>query len=311
VKINIEGIKLLEEILEDNCIDYNKLILFTKSNGTKGFIEHERSFNRYINKSMIIEELIKLKRDNKYRDKYDFYILKENISMLKKEILYLEENEDKIIKESLDKVYKFIPKHIKLQPNIYIYAGGTDGGFTVYRKNIFINYIKYLNKPQEFIKIMSHELFHCRTIPLINKFKSLFIDSFNNRHIYEVLGKIFEEGIACLIQHDNILEEDDPVGTLTKEKIEKIDKKFRDLNCFLLGIKQGNINDSRVEILDIYSIGYYIASSLYDFYGNGVLLPWIDSYDYKRPIKLYIEAAKTAKMNSGFTREIEKWLLKL
>ncbi|WP_312907306.1 DUF5700 domain-containing putative Zn-dependent protease [Tissierella praeacuta] len=311
MKINIEGIRLLEEILEDNCIDYNKLILFVKSEGTKGLIEHERSFNRYINKSMIVEELIKLKKYNGYKDKYDFYILKENIPMLKKEILYIKENEHKIINEALDKVYKFIPKDIKVQPNIYIYAGGIDGGFTVYRKNIFINYIKYINKPQEFVKIISHELFHCRTIPLTNRLKSLFVLSFNNRYVYEILGKILEEGIACLIQHGNILEEDDPVGTLTKEKIKKIDKKIRDLNCFLLGIKQGNINYSRTEVLDIYTIGYYIASSLYDFYGRGALLPWIDSYNYKKPIKSYIEVAKTVKTNSGFTREIEKWLLKL
>lgn len=311
MKINIEGIKLLEEILEDSYIDYNKLVLFTKSKGIKGFIEHERSFGRNISKSLIIEELIKLKRDKDYKDKYGFYILRENISIFKKEILYIEENEEKIISEALDKVYKFIPKDTKIRPNIYIYVGGMDGGFTVYRKNIFINYIKYINKPQEFVKIISHELFHCRTFSLGNKFKSLFTDNFNNPYIYEVLGKIFEEGIACLIQHGNILEEDDPAGTLTKEKIRMIEKKIRDLDYLLLGIKQGDINYFRIEILDIYAIGYYMTNSLYDFYGKEALLPWIESCDYKKLIKSYIKAAKKTKKSSGFTKEIERWLLEL
>lgn len=311
MKINIEGIKLLEKIFEDNYLNYDTLIKFTKSKGTKGFIDHEKSFNRDISKSKIIAELIKLEEDNEYKDIYDFYILRENVSRLKEALLYIDKNGEMIINESLSKVYNFIPKNIKIQPNIYLYAGGIDGGFTVYRKDIFINYIKYFNNLEEFTKVISHELFHCRLVSLNNKFKNLFIDNINNRHTYEILGKILEEGTACLIQHGSVLEKDDPIGTITKEKMKLIGKKFSQLNYILLGIREGNINYLEMEKLDIYSLGYYIASSLYNFYGKEILLPWIEKYDYKKPIKSYIQAMRQTGNNSGFTKEIEGWLLQL
>ncbi len=309
MKINIEGIKLLVEIIENNCINYDKLVEFTKTKAMKAFMEHERSFSRDISRGMIIKELIKLKKDNEYKDKYGFYIMKENISILKENLFYIEKNGDKIISEALINVFKLVPKGIKIQPNIYLYAGGIDGGFTVCRKDVFINYIKYFNSLEEFIKVIGHELFHCRIISLSNKFRSLFIDNVNSKYIYEILGKILEEGIACFIQHGNILEKDDPAGTLTKEKIKLIDKKFQELNSTLLKIKEGNIDYLGTETIDIYSIGYYIVSSLYSFYGKEALLPWIERYDYKKPIKSYINVSREARRESGFNEEIEGWLL--
>lgn len=307
MKIKIEGIKLLLEIIEDNSISYNRLVEFTKTKAMKVFIEHERSFDRDISRTMIIKELIELKKKEEYKDKYGFYILKENLSILKDNLLYIEENCDKIISGALENVFKIVPRDIKIQRNIYLYAGGIDGGFTVYRKDIFINYINYFNNLEEFIKVISHELFHCRNISLSNKFKNLFLDNLNSKYIYEILGKILEEGIACLIQHGEVIEKDDPVGTLTKEKIKLIDKKFEELNSVLLKIKEGNIDG--LGSVDIYSIGYYMVSSLYKFYGKEAILPWVEMYDYKKPIKSYIKASREIRGESGFNVEIEKWLL--
>lgn len=311
MKIYSEGIKILIRIFEDDEINYEDSIEFTKTKAMKAFIKHEKSFGKNISRNIITEELIKLKIDNGYKDNYSFYILKENISLVKKEILYMEENEDKIIKGALDKVYDFIPKDIKIQSNIHLYAGGIDGGFTVSRKDIFINYIKYFNNLDEFVKVISHELFHCRLISLNNKLKNTFIDNINNKYIYEILGMILEEGIACLIQHGIILGEDDPAETLTKAKMNKIDKKLEQLNNILFEIKDGNIDHSMLKTLDIYTIGYHIASSLYGFYGREVLLPWIENYNYKEMIKSYIEVTREKGQNSGFTKEVEKWLLQI
>lgn len=311
MKINIEGIRVLIRIFEDNKIGYDKLMELSKTKAMKAFIEHEKSFNKNISRKIIIEELIKLSRDNDYTDRYSLYMLKNNISLVKKELLYIEEHNEKIIGEALEKVYNFIPKSIKIQTNISLYAGGIDGGFTVNRRDIFINYLKYFSKPEELIKVISHELFHCRFTPLNNKVKNIFIDNINNRYTYEIFGKILEEGIACLIQHGIALEEDDPAGTLTKAKMKIIDIKFERLNSFLLGIKEGNIDYSIIKRLDIYPLGYYIVSSLYKFNGIELLIPWIENYNYKETIKSYIKVSRETGNCSGFTKEIEVWLLQI
>lgn len=309
MKIDSEGIKILIKIFEDEEINFDDLMELLKTKAMKAFMHHEKSFNKNISRKIITKELIKLKTDNEYKDKDCFYILKENISLVKKELLFIEEDKDKIIQEALVKVYNFIPKNIKIQSSIHLYAGGIDGGFTVSRKDIFINYIKYFNKPDEFIKVLSHEFFHCRFISLNNKLKNTFIDNINNKYTYEVLGMTLEEGIACLIQHGILLEEDDPAGTITKLKLKTIDKKLEQLNNILLGIKEGNIDYFMFKKLDIYTIGYHIASSLYSLYGREILYPWIQHYNYKEIMKSYIRATRETGKNSGFTKEIERWLL--
>lgn len=311
MKINLDGIKLLEEIIAEDRLNYDKLVDFTKTKAMKAFMEHEESFHRQINKSILIEELIKSIKDEYYMDKYGFYILKENRDVFRKSLKDIEKNQTMILERALSNVYKFVPNTMKIRPNIYIYAGGIDGGFTIYRKNIFINYIKYFNSLEDFIEVISHELFHCRDISLGNKFKNLYIDSTYDKNIYKVLGKVLEEGIACLIQHGNILKKDDPVGTLTKEKMDGIYERFQDLNNILLDIKENSLSSLRINTLDTYPIGYHIAKTLYDLLGKEALLPWIERYDYSILIKSYIEAMRQMEGGSGFTNEIENWLLHL
>ena len=37
---------------------------------------------------------------------------------------------------------------------IYLFLGGNDGGFTITRDKIYINYGKYINNTEEFIKFL-------------------------------------------------------------------------------------------------------------------------------------------------------------
>ena len=297
-------------ILEEDRIDHKKLNRFTKSKEVQGFIQHERSFNRKISEKIIIKEIIKLKTRNDYRDKYDFYIIKSNINTIRSTLDYIEKYQYSIMEQALDRVRIFVSQELKINSNIYFYIGGIDGGFSVYGKDIFVNYIKYFNKIDELIKIISHELFHCRVVPFRNKFR-LFLSLDTKKYVYEIFGKILEEGIALLIQHGATLEKDDPVGTITKDKMENIGEKFEVLNNVLLELKERNINSLGLQEIDIYAIGYYMVNFLHRYYGREILESWILKYDYNICVRSYIHRTKREGLSSGFSKETEEWILNL
>lgn len=310
MKINIDGIKFLGEVLGGE-LNYAKLKRLTKIKGVSKFIEHEKIFNKGIDKFTLMEEIIKLKIYEDYKDIFNLYILKENLLKLYIELEFIKAHEEKIIDIALDKVYKIVPKSIDIYPNIYLYGGGIDGGFTLYGKEAFINYIKYLANMEEFIKVLSHELFHCRNISITTKLKNYLKLNIKERYLYEVLGKILEEGIALFIQHGRILEKDDPVGSLTKEKLSLVEREFKKLNDVLVEIKEGRVEYINIKTLDYYSLGYYVVSFLCDFYDKEILFPWILEYNYKSLIKYYIEGVRKNDNYHGFSKDIENWILNL
>jgi hypothetical protein len=312
VKINLDGIRLLGEILEKDNFEEKEFYQLMRTKAMKGFIEHEKNFNKKVNKIIIKEEVINTIKVRGYKDKFEFHIIKENIGQLKEDLNYIENNEYIIVNEALKRVYNIVPKHTKINPNIYLYGGGIDGGFTIYRKKIYINYIKYIGDKEEFIKVLSHELFHCRKLPLKSKSKTFFIYDFNlEKFMYEIIGKALEEGIASLIQHGHYFKKDDPVGMLTNRNLVLAAEEFNRLNDILMTIKYGRPDYYNIKILNIYVIGYYMVNMLYHHYGKEILLPWIVNYDYKELIKAYIEINRTNNMSSGFSDEIEKWIISL
>src|SRR5699024_9919172 len=107
-----------------------------------------------------------------------------------------------ILEKSMKKVYKILPKDIKVKCKIYLFLGGEDGGFTISRNKIYINYGNYINNIEELIKIISHELYHSRNISYNNRICFSIKTAFREYNkIYEIIGKIMEEGIASLVQH--------------------------------------------------------------------------------------------------------------
>lgn len=310
VKINIDGIKALGEVLEEG-INYEKLKRLVKTKSISKFIDHERALGRKIDKYILVEEIIKLKIHKDYKDKFYLYILRENLSRLNEELENITLKEEKIINEALSKVYKILPEYINICPKIYLYGGGTDGGFSLYGKEIYINYIKYLGNIEEFIKVISHELFHCRSIPLKNKLRNYFQLNLRKRYLYEVLGKIFEEGIALLIQHGNVLRKDDPVGSITREKLSLVDLEFKKLNTLLAEIKDEDIEYINIKTIDYYTLGYYMVTFLYGYYNREILLPWMLDLDYKPLIKSFILGNREKENCIRFSKDIEIWLMNL
>lgn len=148
---------------------------------------------------------------------------------------------------------------------INLYVGGNDGGFTINRKEIYINYGMYAGNIKELIKIMNHELYHSRNISLKDRF-IFFLESLLNSNmvVHKAISKIIEESIACLVQQGPVLEKDDPTGTLTKRNLLLLKKEFDLLNQIIIESRRGIQAHKKIDMLNVYSIGYHIVSTIYN-----------------------------------------------
>lgn len=308
--IKTDCIVELYNILKQDTFDKKAFNDFLKTKGGRGFLEHERSRHKGWDKKDLKEELRRVIIDNNYEDEYEFHKIKRDIFQLKEDIDYIEKNYNVIIDSALKEVYKIVPHHMNIKSSIYLYAGGVDGGFTINRRKAFINYGKYIDKRDDFIDILGHELYHCRKISLENRIKYLFRIGFKSeRAMYEVVGKLIEEGIACLVQHGPILKKDDPVNALTRRNLLLRKEEFDLLNHILLSIKSNRLDYEKMAKLNIYIIGYHIISTIYNSEGVLILDHWTENLRYAEIIKKYIEICNENNVGSGFTQEVEEWIL--
>lgn len=305
--INIDSIVSLANILKQDTFNEKEFRKYIKGRGTKEFLNHEKNINNGTNIRKIKKELKTVVLNETYKDMYNFYLIKENIESLNRDIVYLEENEEHIIGKVFKEVYKIVSKEMKVKSNIYLYGGGVDGGFTINRDKIFINYGKYIGDREELIKILSHEVYHSRNISIKDRLTfSLSIVLSPSPIIPEIIGKIIEEGIALLIQHGGNLEKDDPTGTLTRRKLMFIKDEFDLLNHILLDAKNGMYSYKKIRNLDIYVLGYYIVTTIYNKKGIFILDDWTVNLKYENIIKEYIEICKDDNIPSGFTDKVKE-----
>ncbi len=306
----MDSIISLYNILKQDIFDEEEFNKFIKTKGTKGFLEHQKNMGNMLNVEEIENELRKVISNENYKDKYEFYLIREKVEKLGNDIRYIKDNEKQIIAQALHEVYKIVPRNIAVGFNICIYGGGIDGGFTINRKKVFINYGKYIGHREEFVKILIHELYHNRKFSVKSRFV-FFLKTFlnTNRLTYEVIGKSMEEGIACLAQHGATLKTDDPVGTLTKRNLILLKEEFDRLNDILLNIKSGKLNHKDIGTLNIYVIGYHIVSTIYNEEGVLLLDDWTLNLEYRRIIERYIEICNRNNIPSGFSKEIEEWIV--
>lgn len=308
--LNIDCILKLIEILEQDIFDEKAFNRFLKTKGTKGLLEHENYIGRKADKDEIREELKKIIKYGKYEDRYQFYRLKKNLNQLRLDIYYIKENDELIIRKALKRVYKIIPDTMEIKANICLYAGGTDGGFTINRNNVFINYGKYIGQREEFINILSHELYHSRNISIQSRIKFMWRLIFRkNRIIYGLLGKSIEEGIACLIQHGATLKVDDLTGNLTRRNLVLSNRQFDLLNKILLDIKSDKPYKKKIKNLNIYVIGYLITTVIYTEEGTSTLDEWTIDLEFKNIIKKYIKLCNMNGISSGFKDELIGWII--
>ena len=304
-----EGVELVIELLDSTYFDENKFKRYIYSKVGKIFFSHERELRRRTSPRIVELEIKKVINNPKYRDSYGFYILKENIELVKKDLEYIKSNEVDIISQVLEQIYRYVPMWVEINPNITLYVGGVDGGFATFTKDVYINYIKYIGNIEEFKKVLAHEFYHARLVPISKKIKLFLKKSFYiNRAKYDSLGRIFEEGIACLIEHGVNFETDDPVGTLTNRDILLKKEHFEVLNEALFSIKQNNPDYNLIYKINVYVIGYIISKMIYENEGSVFLNQWTVNFNYEILIQKYIEICKETGIASGFDRDIEKWL---
>lgn len=310
MKFNIESIVVLEKLLKQNTFDEKEFNRFVRTKGIKGFLEHERSMNKYTSINDVRKEIKRITKSKEYKDRYGFHKIKDNILQLSEDIQYIKEKEKFIIDEAIEAVYKIVPRDMSIDTNIYLYVGGDDGGFTVNRNRIYINYGKYIGNVDEFIKIISHELYHSRNIQLRDRFIFLLETLLSPNGItHEIMSKIIEEGIACLVQHGPILKADDPTGTLTKRGLLLLKGEFELLNQIILKGQDGIQNKKSMERLNIYIIGYHIITTVYKEEGVLILDDWTRKLKYRRIIETYIEICNRNSIPSGFSCEAKDILI--
>ncbi|WP_352405112.1 DUF5700 domain-containing putative Zn-dependent protease [Sporanaerobacter acetigenes] len=312
MEIFVDGVEYILNILEDDKFDDKKLKKYLSSKEGKLFLKHEKELRRKTNSLTIEEELRKVVEDENYKDPYEFYILKDNIEEVKKNLQFIKKNEDIIFENVLKQLYKYIPESIKVDPNIVLYAGGVDGGFAIFTKNVYINFIKYIGNIDEFEKILAHEFYHARQIPIGKKVSLILKMSFySKKALYDTLGRLLEEGIASLVEHGTDFVRDDPVGTLTHREILFYKEHFNILNRALLSIKNGKPDYNLIYKINVYVLGYIISKTIYEREGTSILNKWTVDFDYKIPIKKYIEICEIEGKPSEFDIDVENWIMSM
>lgn len=310
MKIITNGMDIIIDFLKESSFDEKKFIKYIYSPQMKIFLKHEKRLNRYTDKEIVEEELKKVFSNKKYEDAYGFSTLKKNIFQLEKDIEYIKENEKKITERACKEVYKYLPKELEINPDIILYIGGLDGGFATFTKDVYINIGRYIGKLKEFEKVLAHEFYHARRISVKRKLSLFFkINFYPEKGMYSTLGRILEEGIACLVQHGTNFKIDDPIGTLTNRDMFLSKEHFKILNESMISIKNGDPDYGKIYRINVYVLGYIISKTIYENGDKSILDEWTVNFNYIKPIRRYIEICKKNKRHSGFYREIEDWLL--
>lgn len=310
MKLNIDSLVYMEKLLSQDTFNDKLFKKFIRTRGTRGLLEHEPQINNSIGVKILKKEIEKIMEVKNYRDRYRFYRIRDNLSKLREDVLYIEENKQEILDRAVKEVYKIVPHDMSFNGDIYLYIGGDDGGFTINRKKIYINYSKYMGNIEEFIKIISHELYHSRNIGLKDKF-GFFLESLSSTNViaHEIMAKIMEEGIACLVQQGPVLLTDDPTGTLTKRSLLFLKEEFELLNQIILKGKKGIQNQKGIEDLNIYAIGYHIITTIYNEKGVLILDDWTRKLKYRRIIETYVEICSRNSIPSGLSCEAKDILI--
>ncbi|HHV26720.1 hypothetical protein FYJ27_04610 [Anaerosalibacter bizertensis] len=309
MKVITDGIDIIIDFLKESNFNEKKFKDYISSPQMKIFLKHEKRLKRDTNKKKIKNELKRVFLNEKYDDDYGFSILKRNIVQLEKDINYIKENEREIFERVCIQVYEYLPKNIEVDPNIIIYLGGFDGGFATFTKDVYVNIGRYIGNLKEFEKLLAHECYHARKIPFKRKVSLFFKMSFYpEKAMYDTLGRILEEGIACLVQHGVNFCNDDPIGTLTSRDMLLSKEYFEILNESLLSIKNENPDYNLICKINPYVLGYIISKTIYKHKGIVVLNEWTINFNYKDPIKTYIDICRDKDISSGFSTEVEEWL---
>ena len=318
ININTKLISKLTYILKQERYNDKLCKDYLKSIAVKGIFFHDRLLYRESSCKAFKTELKNALNKNKYKEQYNLLYIKENILKIEELVSYINKHESKIEIEIIERLSEFITLESFKKVNILLYAGGVDYGFCLIPRNIYLNVSYYANNLSGLISTLAHETYHARERNVFKYLMSCYANiSPQKRYTLIVLREVFEEGIASLIEY-GLSYDYNSNSIITPEDLIESRKYFNRLNDILeIIIRNTSAKCIREHIEKYrkirgktsYVAGYIIAKDVYLKAGIKGLDIWSKRFDFKTFIQTYIIACKKNNKETGFTPEVENWLL--
>lgn len=314
MNFRFEGLQILIQILDGESFNEKLFQRFISCEYFKAFMEHEKELGRKTSEESIKENIkLALNGVNGINESYGFdYILKYKAEIKSK--INEMENRSKELEELIRKrVGKYAPLDI-YEDNftINIYGGGVDYGFSQNDVECYINLALLADKIEYLEDTMAHEYYHSRR----RKAEIQPYDFSKENYLKTLMYHIMEEGIATLVQFE-YEKKYDGFAFVSKERFDKKLEYFNNLdNC----IRECEINNNYStqaisqyfqDSIPNYVIGYSIGQTLFKEGGKQGLELWNRNCDYIGSFKNYINISRKNELNSGFSKEVEEYLLSL
>jgi len=287
--LEVECQLLKQEILDERI--YNHLC---KSKTAHAFFFHERLLNRNINKDNLKCILDKwyLQRNNAKEDFYGIRNIHENIDRITEIIYYLKKEAEQLNKKITERLAKYTDSKVHKNITVHLYGLGYDGGFALVGNNIYINMALLIKFDNELEDIIAHEIYHIRKKRYKGLLRRYFfnIQSYNkNNYKEKMYYEIAEEGIATLIEFNELKESS---HMLSSEKIENAEKYLSEFEELIKSIHNEKV--SLKELIVFYQnnnlsyvIGYHVAKKIFNVYGKNGLDVWSIHNNLEDYLNLY------------------------
>lgn len=307
MRLNNEMMEILIALLRKDSFDEKLFYQFSNLKQVKDLINHDKILNRKTSVDSLKNSLINAINGNNDDDQcYMFNDVRKNLDELEK-IIQRINNQKKILTNNIfTEIEPYAPKEPFQDCTYYFYAGGIDGGFSEKSGEIYINIHNLLRSPDELEGILVHEFYHARKHPF--EISDFFVFDFSqDNYLKTTFNFIFEEGIATLIQLEY------------RKRGEKFNNNYEYMKILSDSIediysKNEPPEKSMANFFNnfdhMYVVGYWLAHTLYNHGGKETLNYWTLEYDYKKCLKIFIEESRKGKIKSGFSKEVEDYLLK-
>ncbi|PHS32061.1 MAG: hypothetical protein COA82_09625 [Alkaliphilus sp.] len=291
---------------------------YLRNFAVKGIFFHDRMLNRKSNSKIFKKELNKVLQDKDYKGSYRLSEIKENNDDIEELITYFKTNRDSINEKIMTTVSRYIDSENFDKINVILYAGGSDYGFCLLPKNLYINVGMFIKNTEAMIATLSHEMYHARKIKYFSYIKLYCSKVFTKeKHFNIIFSEIIEEGIAALIEYGTEHQYYDN-SIVSLEELENAREYFGILNDVVLRISEmTSAGQVKLEMKNYrrkrgnlcYVVGYILAKRVYDEVGTKGLNIWSKNYLCKEFMKKYLLSCKKNGIKSNFDPIIEETIM--
>ncbi len=313
MNLRFEGLETLIQIFEEDSFNEELFVEFINCEQFKGFIEHEKNLHRQTSEESIKSCLKLTLAGSGAKETYGFNYIAKYKSQIKDKISELRNNSKEIQQVLRERISRYAPLDI-YEDNftIHIYGGGWDYGFSEKDGECYIN-LALLADDIEFLEdIMAHEYYHSRR----REAEIQPYDFTKENYLKTFMYHIMEEGVATLVQFE-YEKKYDGFAFISKERFDKRLEYFQNLdNCIRECEIKNNFSNEAVfgyfqDSIPNYIVGYYIAQVLFQEEGKGGLELWNRNCNYVDSFKKYINILRCKGLGSGFSMEVEDYILGL